>query len=473
MKHQITVRGIWQGPELDRDSILFLGRQTVFTIDGFSGELGQTTLVSDEDGIELLIGLGDAEGYSSDRVRKAGAAAGRRLVQQLSAGADPNTIFDVHLVFPTVRQQQVQGAANDPISEAAVHAFFMEGVQQGSYRFRMQSPEEFTSHSIITGERDAVSDAVALARDLVNLPPNFLTPTRFAEVIAEHLEPLGVRVTVRHQAELIDGGYGGLLAVGKGSANPPVLVELNIGEGTPEIAFVGKGVTFDSGGLSLKTAEELPTMKTDMGGAAAVVGLFAALPKIAKGRVFTAVLAIVENMPGSAATRPGDVIELRNGAILEIIDTDFEGRVILADALARAGEMNPTKIIDAATLTYAAVHALGEDTAALVSNNDELAQQVIFAGEQSGDPVWRMPLHEHLKPQLRSQIADYRNHPQVATARISSAALLLQEFVPANTPWAHIDMAGPVWRSTNTLWGEAGATGYGVRLLSCLVQGAE
>lgn len=457
----VVVRAVYED---DIDTDVFDARR----VDGFTGRIGQTRIEQSGDRIVGVTGVGARDASSPERLARAAAAIARRVSAAfaVSEAADPITL-----------EVDIDSFSASPDDEAVVA--IARGIAWGGYRFGMTGDTTFTSRSLPAragvSSQDAwargarIAAAVQHARDLVNLPPSALTPAELVRRARELLEPLGVRVVVRDAAELADGGYGGIIAIGKGSAHPPLLLELALGEGTPEYAFVAKGVTYDSGGMSLKAAEALMDMKSDMAGAAAVIAAFSLLPSLAPGRSFSAVIPIVENMPGAHAVRPGDVVRLRNGATLEILDTDFEGRVILADALARATEMGPRTIVDLATLTYAARNALGDDFAALVATDDALASRLLAAGERTGDRVWRMPLQAGLHAQITSDIADYKNFPGAPRARVSTAALLLSRFV-GDLPWAHVDMAGPAFRHTADASGAAGGTGYGVALIADLIR---
>ncbi len=438
--------------------------------DGFDASVGQTRVEQHGAEIVAVTGIGPRVQADPGVLRDAAVAVARRL-----RVADSGATLVVDL--------ESFGTA----SPAAAAAAIAEGLAWGGYRFGMTGPDTFESATLpmlLSGDAEGhpaevlqawergqeLGRAVNRARDLVNLPASALTPLRFAEHTKEMLEPSGVRVRLLRERELRAGGYGGVLAIGAGSPHPPVLIELEFGTRAPDIALVGKGVTFDSGGLSLKSPDAQMAMKSDMAGAAAVVATFSMLPTLAPGCSAVAVVPLVENLPGPASVRPGDVVRLRNGATLEILNTDFEGRVILADALARAAEFGPSTIVDIATLTSAAQQALGDGFGALVATDDALASRLEQAGERSGDRVWRMPLQSERAEQIRSEVADYKNFPGVASARVSSAALLLSRFV-GGIPWAHVDMAGPAFRAVADGHGAAGGTGFGVRLLTELVAG--
>jgi leucyl aminopeptidase len=312
-----------------------------------------------------------------------------------------------------------------------------------------------------------IARAVLAARDLVNEPANVLTPSFFLDRCRTLASTSDLKVTVLEERELREGGFGGIVAVGKGSVEGPLLIRLDHeGAGGPvDLSLVGKGVTFDSGGLSLKGPDAMINMKSDMSGAATVMTAMTLLHRIAPRLHVTAFLPVVENMPGPHCTRPGDVITMRTGKTVEILNTDFEGRLILGDALAFASEESPAALVDLATLTAAAIHALGERTAALFGNNAELLAQLNDAASTSGERVWQMPLPSYMHSQIESEIADIKNFPGTATGRSSTAALFLQEFVPHGQPWGHVDIAGPAWADEEYELTSFGGTGFGVRLL--------
>jgi len=329
----------------------------------------------------------------------------------------------------------------------------------------------------------AIGDGVVLTRDLVSEPANILSPAVMAER-CQALEALGLKVEVLGPKELTKLGFGALLGVSQGSANEPRVVAMHwygaSGEPTKAkkgakatarpapLAFIGKGVTFDTGGISIKPAAGMEDMKWDMGGAGTVVGLMAALAgRQAKVDVI-GVVGLVENMPSGTAQRPGDVVTSYSGQTIEVLNTDAEGRLVLADVLAwTAKEYQPRFMIDLATLTGAMIVSLGHEYAGFFSNDDTLAQQLFAAGETTGELLWRMPLADSYDKQLKSEIADMKN----ITGRPGSAitaAQFIKRFV-GETPWAHLDVAGVVWSSKDAATIPKGATAYGVRLLDRLV----
>ncbi|GAB6051442.1 leucyl aminopeptidase [Magnetospira thiophila] len=325
------------------------------------------------------------------------------------------------------------------------------------------------------GDLDKIADGVFLTRNLVSEPANVLTPGAFAEE-AQKLESLGVRVTVLGERELSKLGMNALLAVGQGSSQESRLVcfEWNGLEGKTRkeskapLAFVGKGVCFDSGGISIKPAAGMEDMKWDMGGAGVVTGLMKTLAG-RKAKVHAVgVIGLVENMPSGDAQRPGDVVTSMSGQTIEVINTDAEGRLVLADALHYCKETyKPRLMIDLATLTGAIIIGLGEHVAGIFANDDDLAKAVSAAGDKVGEPVWRMPLGEEWDKQIKSEIADMKNVGGRGAGSIT-AAQFLKRFV-GDVPWVHMDIAGVTWSKKNKPTVPKGGTGFGVRLLDCLV----
>ncbi|MBP6995107.1 MAG: leucyl aminopeptidase family protein [Phycicoccus sp.] len=318
----------------------------------------------------------------------------------------------------------------------------------------------------------ALSDALTLTRRLVDARGNQCTPPQFAEVARQVAQDAGLGFRLHTEDDLRREGMGGLLAIGSASSQPALLVELWYRPGGPtgsepapgSIALIGKGVTFDSGGLSLKPPAGQVGMHTDKAGAAAVLGAMSVLSRLAIRRPVHAVLPLVENLPGPKAVRPGDVVRTRNGLGVEVVDTDFEGRVIMADALAWATEYEPSSVIDIATLTYQAMIALGPEIGAAVARDDDLGAALLAAADRAGEPLWGLPWAPRYAAQIRSTApgAHVKNHPGTDTARALTAALFLGEFVPAQIPWVHLDVAGPAVRGSGA---SSQGTGFGVRTL--------
>ncbi|WP_291279881.1 M17 family metallopeptidase [Galactobacter sp.] len=319
---------------------------------------------------------------------------------------------------------------------------------------------------------DVVQQAVELATELTDARANQLDPSRFAEIAAKQAQDHRLGIRVRAGQDLSEGGFGAISAIGRGSTeHPPVLIELwypgahgSVGPNPPEgaVGLAGKGVCFDSGGLSIKSAEGMYSMHTDCCGAASVLAAMTALDDLQVETPVYAVLPMVENLPGPSSVKPGDVITARNGAGVEIIDSDFEGRVVLADAVALLAESRPAAIYSFATLTYQIQIALGPDIAGLFARDATAGARMLRAAERSGEPLWLMPWATRYSEQLNSIApgAQLRNHPLRPSGRAITAALFIGAFVPETIPFAHVDFAGPT--VTHTPNGPA-ATGYGVR----------
>jgi leucyl aminopeptidase len=294
-----------------------------------------------------------------------------------------------------------------------------------------------------------------------------MTPAIFVQKARELLVGTSVSVSEIAGDALTSGRFGGIQGVGSGSRNAPRLLELRFGPAVnPDITLVGKGITFDSGGISIKSSDALMSMKNDVSGAAAVLGAMTLAPIVAPTLTIHAIIPLAENMPDGAAMRPGDVIEVRDGSTIEVLNTDFEGRLVLADGIAYASESSPRRVLDIASLTYAAINALGTDMAALLGNDESFLKDLERSAVSSGEDVWRMPLNSRLRGQILSEIADFKNFPGSPYARSITAALLLREFVGAGILWAHLDISGPCWLETSDNASVAGGTGYGVRLIA-------
>ncbi|MEV0591544.1 leucyl aminopeptidase [Nonomuraea cavernae] len=353
-------------------------------------------------------------------------------------------------------------------------AVFAEAALLAAYTYRIGEPGKASVGALTFVGADeasvrraqAVAEAVALARDLANTPSSVKNPVWLAERAAEQ----GVPTRIWDEEQLQAGGFGGIVAVGRGSASPPRLIQLSYTPDEPadrHVVLVGKGITFDSGGLSLKPTENMKTQKTDMAGGAVVIAVLGALAALGAPVRVTGLIAAAENMPSGTAQRPSDVITHYGGRTVEVLNTDAEGRLVLADALAYAdAELDPDAVVDVATLTGAITVALGRNVGAVYSTDDTLARELVDAGQATDDRLWRMPLIDDYEPALESSIADLSNVEIGSTYGAGSitAALFLREFA-GKRPWAHLDIAG-VGRSTvdeGTL--TKGATGFGVRVL--------
>jgi leucyl aminopeptidase len=437
---------------------------------GEPGELAESVLRAGQKAVRVIFaGVGDR---SPAALRRAGAEAGRRCRDGKTAVAD------------------LTGLAG---AEAAA---FAEGMLLGGYQFRLpgQRAEDTAEPgadrpaghpggpdgsvtllvaSMPDGEAAvrrarALATAVATARDLANTPSARKSPEWLAAEAARLTEGRGVGVRVWPAEELAAAGFGGILAVGSGSVRPPCLIELSYRppDAASHVVLVGKGITFDSGGLSLKPNDNMMLMKTDMAGGGAVIAVMAALAELGVRSRVTGLVAAAENMPSGSAYRPGDVISQYGGTSVEVLNTDAEGRLVLADALAYAvATLAPDQLVDIATLTGAARVALGSTHAALYASSEPLAAALLTAGRASGDLLWRMPLAADYRDSLESPVADLahvaRDHNPAGSIL---AALFLREFA-AGVPWAHLDIAGPGRSAAEDGERGKGATGFGTRLL--------
>jgi len=418
-----------------------------------TGKLGKTSVVPGVGTVAAtrVVGVGIGDGNAND-LREAAGAASR------SCGTRPTTVV---VALPL---------ATDEDAAAVTH-----GVLLGSYTFTSYktSHEAFDTEWLIAGASDVavergsiVAEAVNGSRDLVNTPPLDMYPAALADAAvalgAEH----GISVTVWEEQELAELGYGGILGVGLGSSRPPRLVRVaySPADAKQTVALVGKGITFDTGGISLKPSKSMETMKSDMSGAAIVLHTVIAASRLGLGVGVTGWLCIAENMPSATAQRPSDVIRIYGGKTVEVLNTDAEGRLVMADGLVRAIEESPDVVLDVATLTGAQGMALGTRTSG-VMGDDEVRGEIIAAADAAGEPMWPMPLPEHLRESIVSKIADLQNIGDPNGGGMLSAGLFLKEFV-GETPWAHLDIARPAFNEGGAHdYTPPGATGSSLRTL--------
>lgn len=441
----------------------------------FGGRTGQAALIYGGAGAArrlLLLGMGKQEKVSADTLRRAAATA----VQKARELQMAEFTFTV--------------AGGLPVTPALAGQALAEGLALGGYRYwryRTGLSDEQTfavqaativAETEVEAEAEAVRAGVALgqvtaggvilARDLVNSPGSVLTPAALAGQANELGQRLGLRVTVLDKTQLAAGGFGGILAVGQGSANEPRFIVLEYGaaaEGTPTICLVGKGITFDSGGLSLKPADAMETMKGDMGGAAAVLGAMQVVAELKLPLHVVGLIAAAENMPSAAAYRPGDVLKTLSGKTIEVLNTDAEGRIVLSDALFYAQRYNPAAIVELSTLTGAVVVALGPHATGMMGTDQALMDKLAAAGEKTGERVWPLPLWAEYHDMIKSEIADVKNIGGRAAGSITAGAFLAT-FV-GDYPFAHLDIAGTGWVDKPSKPYESwGGTGVGVRLLT-------
>jgi leucyl aminopeptidase len=361
-----------------------------------------------------------------------------------------------------------------------------EGAVLGSYTFEKYKQEKddfLTREAQVTivahpdHEPDAearkaryvwVSENVNLARDLINEPGSVVTPEALAERSSDAAKEVGLEVEVLDPTGLKARGYSGLLRVGQGSVHPPrmaILRHVPRRASKETIALVGKGITFDSGGISLKPGDHMWEMKGDMAGAAAVLCTMRALGRIRPDVKVVGILCCAENLPDANAQRPGDIFTAKNGKSIMVDNTDAEGRLVLTDGFARAGEEGATHLVDIATLTGAVVRALGPSVAGVMGTDRELVQRVVRSGENHGESFWELPLVEEYRESLRTPFADLNNIAAGGIAGAITAGLFLREFVPEKTAWAHLDIAGPMFKDKEWKYYEAGALGFGVKTL--------
>ncbi|MBU0729220.1 MAG: leucyl aminopeptidase [Proteobacteria bacterium] len=445
----------------------------------FSGKEGQTFLYYPEvdpdnkKGVRriLVIGMGK-EDPDRELFRKAGGT--------IASTVKKTKALNIMVVAP-----ETTGMAADDIVECLA-----EGVLLGNYQFKKyktgNDPEDedgCIKEVVIFAQDEALakkgmkrgriaSDAVSVARDMANEPANFWTPTDFGEFGKELARKYPLKVKVLGKSDITKLKMGGLLAVNQGSAIPPTMtiVEYRTGKKVPKILLVGKGLTFDSGGISIKSGSGMHEMKYDMCGGAAVLAVMQAIGEERPNHCdVIAIVPATENMPGPSAVKPGDVITHYGGKTVEVINTDAEGRLILADALAYGVEkFKPDAVIDLATLTGAVVVGLGHHRTGLMSTDDRLAEKLIAAGARCGEPLWRLPLGPEYTKQLKSTVADLKNIGNRTGGTITAGAFL-QEFV-GDVPWAHLDIAGTAWDFTEKSYIPKGPSGVGVRTLLELVR---
>ena len=446
---------------------------------GFRGEPDQTYMQPSGQGIAGLVGVGSHGDLDPRALRRAGGVAARACSRHAR----------VALELP-----EVAG-----VSSKAARRALTEGVMLGGYRYTALKSSRASGGSApskrrgddangihsklgraeLVGSASAaskaavrlgsqVADGVCLARDLVNEPGGSLTPPNFARKAAEIAADAGLACEVWTEAQIDKERLCGLLGVNRGSTQPPRFVKLSyrpaLDEPLARLAWVGKGITFDAGGLSIKTATGMLTMKSDMAGAAAVIAAMSVLPSLSPPVAVDAYLPMTDNMLGGDATRPGDVLTIRNGKTIEVANTDAEGRLVLADALSMASETAPDAIVDIATLTGACKVALGPRIAGVMGNDQALIDRVRLAADLAGERVWPLPLPADYAKQFESSVADMKNVGGAHGGALT-AGLILQQFVGEGIPWAHIDIAGPAMSETDDGEIVKGATGFGVRTL--------
>ncbi|HEY9405419.1 MAG TPA: leucyl aminopeptidase [Pyrinomonadaceae bacterium] len=460
------------------DDALCRAIENLLRAEEFKGEAGDALVMRVSDaGMRqgarrvLLVGLGSREDFYPDALRRASGVAVRRAREARVK----------HLRF--VPPDAARGNASELVRVVA------EGARLGFYEndFYQQRDEEDEStleHFTIVAAPDEhlrlslerariVSEAANWARTLADEPGASLPPREFARRAAEMAAEFGLTVETLEAGEIRARGMGGLWGVGQGSDEPPALIVLRYEpEGATaedELwAFVGKGITFDTGGISIKPAKGMEEMKSDMAGGAAALGALRAVAELKLKRRVVAVVPAAENMPSGRALKPGDIVRTLAGYTIEVVDTDAEGRLVLVDGIAYARSLGASRIVDLATLTGSIIVALGDHRTGLFSNDDAWAARVADAAARAGEPAWRMPVSDDYKKKIESPIADFKNYGGRPDA--TAAALLLSKFA-GDTPWVHLDIAATSWHEEEQPHAPAGATGTGVRTLVELVRG--
>ncbi|HEY0314524.1 MAG TPA: leucyl aminopeptidase [Allosphingosinicella sp.] len=437
----------------------------------FERELGAVaeTFVAEGDAVRrlILVGLGSSRDEAALWERVGGA-----LTAKLLTSGETRLVVDL-----TGLDVSAADAARLAFAAAA------RSWRYDIYRTKQPKKQKPTLEEIVVvgagegaegawGDQQALLDGLSFTRELVTEPANIIYPETFVERCRKRMEPLGVEIEVLDEKRMAELGFGALLGVGQGSVRPPRLLVLKWnggGEGGKPVALVGKGITFDTGGISIKPAAGMESMKWDMGGAGAVAGAMVALASRKARANIVAVCALAENMPDGNAQRPGDVVTSLSGQTIEVINTDAEGRLVLGDALTWVQrEHKPEVIVDLATLTGAMVISLGHEYAGIFSNDDGLAGQLIAAGTETGDRLWRMPMGDAYDKLIESPIADMKNVGPREGGSIT-AAVFLQRFIESGVAWAHLDIAGMAWSDKAASLYDKGATGFGVALLDRFV----
>jgi leucyl aminopeptidase len=421
----------------------------------------------------LLMGLGKRENFTTQALRETMAQALKTLRDRRQRRAVLPLPLDSE--FPLGMRET---------AEACVLGGML-GLYQFTELFTKERDKikDFDSLTIISSRKTkeltsgvnrarAVAAGIYLARDLVTLPSNQGTPTFLAKKAEEVAARAGMSFKLIGESEAKKLGMGAFLAVAQGSEEPGLMVVMDYqpsGEKSPPVVLVGKGITFDSGGISIKPAKDMDKMKHDMAGSAAVIGAMQTIAALNLPLRVIAIIPFTENLPSGKAYKPGDVIHSLSGLNIEVINTDAEGRMILADALTYADRYKPQAIVDLATLTGACIVALGDNVAGLLANNDELQARLQAAAEESGEKVWPLPLWDSYFESMRSDVADLKNVNGRKAGAIT-AAIFLKQFVPKEVPWAHLDIAGCAWEDKGSALVPKGATGMGVHLLTQLLE---
>jgi len=420
-------------------------------------------------------GLGEtSKSYDPENLRRAAGSAARELAGQSTAtfALPASTLAQIS----AVAEGAALGAYAFNEFKSSTKSDFKEPLEQIVIATKSTS-DAAAKRALVRAE--IIARNTAMVRDLINTPPSHLTPDSFCTRMKKLATPLGLKVEILNEATLKNQGYGGIIGVGQGSANPPRLLHISYtpSKARARYAFVGKGITFDTGGLALKPANGMEAMKSDMSGAAAVIGAIFAIAELKLPVAIDAWAPLAENMVSENATRPSDIISIYGGKTVEVLNPDAEGRLVLADAIVRAQEVAKKAggldgIIDVATLTGAQVVALGTRTSAVMTNDVEFSQQFLEASEKAGEAFWPMPLPEELRASLDSPVADLANIGDRMGGMLV-AGLFLKEFIEPDISWLHLDIAGPAYNeATPHGYTPVGGTGIALRSLVTLVESA-
>lgn len=412
----------------------------------------------------LLVGIGDASKINQDTFRFVAGKIAKKA-NELKISEISITVPKSILTIESVTTQIIEGLKLSSYSFDKYKNKKEIGLEKISLIF-----ENTNKNSDILKRSQIISDAVNYARDIANLPPNDCTPSTLSSIANVLARKNRMRCKIISKNELKTKGFGGIYAVGKGSKNEPKLIvlEYNGSKNKKQIVLVGKAVTFDTGGISLKPGDKMDEMKFDKCGGCTVLGIMKAVSELKLPVNVVGIIPSVENMPGGESFRPGDIIKLYNGKTAEILNTDAEGRLILADAIAYGEKnYNPSKIIDFATLTGACIIALGTNVAGVVSNDDTFVEKIKISSENTSEEIWQLPLNDDYMDMIKSDVADMKNVGLGRTAGTIAAAAFLRKAVE-KTPWVHFDIAGVAWTQFGTKekpYNPKGATGFGIRLL--------
>nr|WP_230421518.1 leucyl aminopeptidase [Actinomadura soli] len=426
---------------------------------GATGKAGEVTKLPALGAVaaKLIVAAGLGETPSAEDVRRAAGAAVRSLAGHAK----------VAVALPAASADDVEAVALGALLGAYSFDSYRTGDEHKSpvVEIRLLAP---ASEEAAVERARTLAASVTLVRDLVNTPPSHLCPEDLAGEAERVAGETGLAIEVLDEKALVEGGYGGIAGVGQGSVNPPRLVRLAYAhpEAAKTLVLVGKGITFDSGGLSLKPSEAMDWMKSDMGGAAAVLGALAAIARLKPTVNVVGYMTIAENMPSGTAQRPSDVLRIYGGKTVEVLNTDAEGRLVMADALVRAGEDSPDLLVDVATLTGAQLVALGTRTTGIMANDDDVREKVVAAAGRAGEASWGMPLPAELRKGLDSSVADIANISGDRWGGMLVAGTFLKEFVPDGVKWAHLDIAGPAFNKGEPYgYTPKGGTGAAARTL--------